>query len=52
MDKLEKKVDNRMTVRILGLDRDAKAINRRFKVAKGTSVASFGNGDDVVRIGN
>ena len=33
MDKLEKKVDNRMTVRILGLDRDAKAINRRFKVA-------------------
>ena len=41
MDKLEKKVDNRMTVRILGLDRDAKAINRRFKVAKGTSVAQL-----------
>ncbi|MBC6498083.1 hypothetical protein H7R52_00455 [Weissella confusa] len=54
MDKLEKKVDNRMTVRILGLDRDAKAINRRFKVAKGTSVAQLhrlgsGSGDFLVR---
>ncbi|MBJ7685600.1 hypothetical protein [Weissella confusa] len=41
MDKLEKKVDNRMTVRILGLNHDAKPINRRFKVAKGTSVAQL-----------
>ena len=41
MDKLEKKVDNRMTVRILGLDREDKPINRRFKVAKGTSTAQL-----------
>jgi hypothetical protein len=38
---MEKQADDRVVVRILGIDAEAKPINRRFKVAKGTSVAQL-----------